>query len=332
MQYRKLGRTGLRVSEVSLGTMAFGRWIDEEASGQVLDTALEAGINLIDTADVYGSGMDNGDKTQFCESEEILGRLLGSRRHEIVLATKFHAPVGPGVNDGGQSRYHVYRALESSLRRLRTDHIDLYQVHAFDPVTPLEETLRALRALDDLVRQGKIRYLGCSNYAAWQLAKAHGVSSLHGLHRFESVQPEYSLITRGIERELVPLAEADQVGIISYSPLGRGILSGKYREGEAPPEGSRLAHGEKRLQLLLEANPAYALVEEIRPLAEARGWTLAQYALSWVLSRPYISSAILGASKPRHITEALTYAQERLSEEELKRIDAVSHKLGLLAP
>lgn len=329
MNYRKLGRTGLQVSEVSLGTMAFGRWIDEEASGQVLDTALDAGINLIDTADVYGSGMDTGDTTRFGESEAILGRLLGSRRHEIVLATKLHAPIGPGVNDRGQSRYHIYRALENSLRRLRTDHIDLYQVHAFDPDTPLEETLRAL---DDLVRQGKVRYIGCSNYAAWQLAKAHGVSALHGLHRFESVQPEYSLITRRIERELAPLAESEQIGIISYSPLGRGILSGKYREGEAPPADSRLAHGEQLLQLLLEAAPAYALVDEIRPLAEARGWTLAQYALVWVLSHSYISSAILGASKPRHITEALTYAQERLPEEELRRIDEVSRKLGLLAP
>ncbi|MDI4643633.1 aldo/keto reductase [Cohnella hashimotonis] len=326
MQYRRLGRTGLKVSEVSLGTMAFGRWIDEKASGEVLDTALEAGINLIDTADVYGSGMDNGDRSRFGESEGILGRLLQGRRNDILLATKFSAHVGPGVNDGGQSRYHVYRALENSLRRLRTDHVDLYQIHVFDPETPIEETLRAL---DDLVKQGKIRYLGCSNYAAWQLAKAHGVSALHGLHRFESVQPEYSLITRGIERELAPFVQSEQVGVVSYSPLGRGILSGKYRQGEAPPSESRLAHGEKRLELLLDTNPAYALVDGIRPLAEARGWTLAQYALSWVLSHSFVTSAILGASKPQQIRDSLAHAGERLTVEELKEIDDISRRIGL---
>lgn len=326
MQYRKLGRTGLKVSEVSLGTMAFGRWIDESASGKVLDAALETGINLIDTADVYGSGMDTGDRLRHGESESILGNLLRSHRNDIVLATKFHAPMGPGVNDRGQSRYYIYRALENSLRRLQTDHIDLYQVHSFDPETPLDETLRAL---NDLVTQGKIRYLGCSNYAAWQLAKAHGISAQHGLYRFESIQPEYSLITRGIERELVPFVESEQVGVISYSPLGRGILSGKYRQGEAPPSDSRLALGEKRLELLLDSNPAYAFVEAIRPLAEARGWTLAQLALSWVLSHSYISSAILGASKPEQIVDSLKHADEKLTSEELREIDDISRNTGL---
>jgi len=325
MQYRKLGRTGLKVSEVSLGTMAFGRWIDEKASAEVLDTALEAGINLIDTADVYGSGMDTQDRSRFGEAEAILGKLLRGRRNDILLATKFSAHVGPGVNDGGQSRYHIYRALENSLRRLQTDHVDLYQVHVFDPDTPIEETLRAL---DDLVKQGKIRYLGCSNYAAWQLAKAHGISALHGLHRFESVQPEYSLITRDIERELVPFAKSEGVGIISYSPLGRGILSGKYRQGEAPPADSRLALGEKRLELLLEANPAYSLVDKISPLAEARGWTLAQFALSWVLSQSYVTSAILGASKPEQIRDALQHVDEKLTTEELAAIDEISRSIG----
>lgn len=325
MQYRKLGRTGIKVSEVSLGTMAFGRWIDEKASAEVLDTALEAGINLIDTADVYGSGMDTQDRLRFGEAEAILGKLLRGRRNDILLATKFSAHVGPGVNDGGQSRYHIYRALENSLRRLQTDHIDLYQVHVFDAGTPIEETLRAL---DDLVKQGKIRYLGCSNYAAWQLAKSHGISALHGLHRFESVQPEYSLITRDIERELVPFVKSEQVGIISYSPLGRGILSGKYRQGEAPPIGSRLALGEKRLELLLEANPAHALVDQIKPLAEARGWTLAQFALSWVLSHSYVTSAILGASKPEQIRDALQHVDEKLTAEELAAIDEISRSIG----
>ncbi|WP_409344618.1 aldo/keto reductase [Paenibacillus sp. MBLB4367] len=324
MQFRKLGRTGLKVSEVSLGTMAFGRWIDEAASDAVLGTALEAGINLIDTADVYGKGMDVGDPGQTGEAETILGRLLKGKRQDVVLATKVHARVGTGVNDAGQSRYHLYRALENSLKRLQTDYIDLYQVHGFDTDTPLEETLGAL---DDLVKQGKIRYIGCSNYAAWQIAKAHGISALHRLHRFESVQPEYSLITRDIERELVPFAQAEKVGVIVYSPLGRGILSGKYRQGEAPPTGTRLAAGEQRLKLLLEANPALALVEELRPLADRRGWTLAQFALNWVLSRPAVSSAILGASKPEHITDSLKHAEERLTAKELSEIDEIAVKL-----
>ncbi|NOU92034.1 aldo/keto reductase [Paenibacillus sp. LMG 31456] len=327
MQYRKLGRTGLKVSEVSLGTMAFGRWIDEKASEEVLNAALDAGINVIDTADIYGRGMDMGDLSLIGESEAILGRTLKERRHDIVLATKFHARVGNGINDAGQSRYHIYRALENSLRRLQTDHIDLYQVHGFDPQTPMEETLRAL---DDLVQQGKIRYIGCSNYAAWQLAKAHGVSAVHGLHRFESVQPEYSLITRGIERELVPFAQSENVGIITYSPLGRGILTGKYRAGEAPPAKSRLAAGEKKLEQLLQANRAYTLVDAIHPLAEARGWSLAQFALSWVLSHSYISSAILGVSKVEQIEDALRYADQRLTQEELAHIDEVSRSLHLI--
>jgi 1-deoxyxylulose-5-phosphate synthase len=327
MQYRKLGRTGLKVSEISLGTMAFGRWIDEKASAGVLDQAIESGINFIDTADVYGRGMDLGDPTLTGESETILGNLLQGRRHDIILATKVKAPVGRGVNDAGLSRYHIYRALENSLRRLRTDYIDLYQVHGFDPNTPLEETLGAL---DDLVKQGKIRYIGCSNFAAWQLAKANGISAQYLLNRFESVQPEFSLISREIEQELIPYAQSDQVGVIVYSPLGRGILTGKYRQEEKPETGSRLAAGEKRLMQLLEKHPSQELINHIRPLAEARGWSVAQFSLAWVLSHSYISSAILGASKPKHIQDALQFAGERLSAEELAKIDEISRNIGIL--
>jgi aryl-alcohol dehydrogenase-like predicted oxidoreductase len=313
MEYRKFGRTGLKVSAVSLGTMAFGRWIDERASAQILDLALDAGINLVDTANVYGAG----------ESERILGNLLKERRHNIVLATKVHGRVGEGVNDGGQSRYHIFKAVEDSLRRLKTDYLDLYQVHRFDPETPLEETLRAL---DDLVRQGKVRYIGASNYAAWQLAKAHGISALHGLHRFESLQPEYSLISREIEHEIIPFVQSEQVAVIVYSPLGRGVLTGKYRDGEAPPEGTRLAAREPRLEQLLEKN-ALKIAEAIKPLAEARGLTPAQYALSWVLSRPGITSAILGASRPEHITEAAKTWHIRLTEEEQAQADEATADL-----
>jgi len=326
MQYRQWGRTGLKVSEVSLGTMAFGRWIDEELSLKIIDTALDAGINVVDTADVYGRGMDVNDPTLTGESEAIIGRALKGKRDQVILATKVLAPVGTGVNDSGLSRYHIFRALDNSLKRLQTDYIDIYQVHGFDTGTLLEETLGAL---DDLVKQGKIRYIGCSNYAAWQLAKAHGISALRGWNRFEGVQPEYSLITRGIERELVPFVQSEKVGVIAYSPLGRGILTGKYRQGEAPPAESRLAAGEKRLELLLHNNPAYALVDAIRPLAERRGWTLAQFALAWVLSHDYISSAILGASRPEQLQDALKFADQRLTAEELAEIDTASRHAGL---
>ncbi|MCC3373753.1 aldo/keto reductase [Cohnella sp. REN36] len=327
MEYRKLGRTGLNVSEVSLGTMAFGRWIDETASAAVLNEALERGINLIDTADVYGSGMDLNDPTRTGEAETILGRLLRGRRHDVVLATKVLARVGTGVNDAGLSRYHIFRAIEGSLRRLQTDHIDLYQVHGFDPEVPIEETLGAL---DDLVRQGKVRYIGCSNYAAWQIAKAQGLSALHGLSRFESVQPEYSLITREIEKELVPFVRSEQVGVIAYSPLGRGILTGKYKRDESPQAGTRLAAGEKRLAALLEGKPAFDLVDALAPLAEARGWSLAQLSLSWVLSQPHVTSAILGASRPEQVRDSLRFADQRLTVEELARIDDISRSLGII--
>jgi 1-deoxyxylulose-5-phosphate synthase len=247
--------------------------------------------------------------------------LLKGKRNHVLVATKLHNRVGPGVNDEGQSRYHIYRALENSLKRLQTDYIDLYQVHRFDPNTPLEETLQAL---DDLVKHGKIRYIGCSNYAAWQLAKAHGISALHNLSRFESVQPEYSLITRGIEKELLPYALSEKVGVIVYSPLGRGILSGKYQQGQTPPPDSRLAAGEQRLNLLLNQRHVWPVVDALRPLAEKRGWTLPQFSLNWVLSRPGITSAIVGASRPEHIKETLKYVGNYLTQEELEEVDRVT--------
>lgn len=319
---RKFGRTGLKVSEVSLGTMAFGRWIDEKQSANVLDTALDAGITLLDTADVYGKGTDRNNPLESGQSETILGNLLGERRHQIILATKVHGRVGLGDNDAGQSRYHILRAVENSLRRLQTDYIDLYQVHRFDENTPLEETLRAL---DDLVRQGKVRYIGCSNFAAWQIAKAHGISAQLNLHRFESVQPEYSIINRDIERELLPFAASEQVGVIVYSPLGRGLLTGKYAFEQAPPEGTRGAAGEQRLQVLLKQEHHFHIVERLKAIAARKGWSLAQLALTWVVSRPHITSAILGASNPRQVIESVQYVGEKLSPEELSEIDEITN-------
>jgi aryl-alcohol dehydrogenase-like predicted oxidoreductase len=320
---KKLGRTGLKVSKVALGTMAFGRWIDERRSAEVLDAALDAGITLIDTADVYGKGSDSGNPLESGQSETILGNLLGARRHNIILATKVHGRVGSGPNDQGQSRYHIIRAVEDSLRRLKTDYIDLYQVHQFDSETPLEESLRAL---DDLVRQGKVRYIGASNYAAWQIAKAHGISALLNLHRYESVQPEYSLIARGAERELLPFAQSEGVGVLVYSPLGRGLLTGKYRFAAEPPAGTRGAAGEARIKPLLENERNFRIVEGLKPIAQRKGWTLAQLALTWVVSQPAVTSAILGASSPAHIIESVAKVSEKLSTEELAEIDAITRE------
>ncbi|MCZ8513515.1 aldo/keto reductase [Paenibacillus filicis] len=324
MKFRRLGRTGLKVSAVSLGCMAFGRWIDKEASVRVLDTALEAGITLLDTADVYGTGMDNGNPLEHGQSEEIIGSWIRGKREQVVLATKVNGRLGMGANDAGLSRYHIMRAVEMSLKRLQTDHIDLYQVHRFDEHTPLEETLRAL---DDLVRQGKVRYIGCSNYDAWQIAKAHGISALKQLERYESVQPQYSIIARDIEKELLPFCRSEEVGVIVYSPLGRGLLTGKYRQGEAPPVGTRGAAGEQRLKALMQQEQNFALVERLKPIAAERDWTLAQLALSWVLSQPGITSAILGASRPEHITDAVQHADESLTAEELQEIDRICRDL-----
>ncbi|MFE5320609.1 aldo/keto reductase [Paenibacillus sp. NPDC056579] len=321
MQYRVLGNTGLKVPEVSLGCMAFGRWIDKDQSFRVMDMALEQGMTLFDTADVYGRGMDNGDPTQSGESEAIIGEWLKGKRDRIILATKVHGRVGTDINDGGQSRYHIMKAVESSLRRLQTDHIDLYQVHRFDENTPLEETLDAL---NDLVHQGKVRYIGCSNYAAWQIAKAHGVSAQNKLRRFESVQPQYSILAREIENELLPFCASEKVGVIVYSPLGRGLLTGKYRPGEKPPEGSRGEQGEKRLQLLMEEEGTFDIISSLQKLADERGWTLAQFALAWVLSNPVITSAIMGVSRPEQIVDALQHLPERLTVEELKAVDQIS--------
>lgn len=323
MQYRALGRTGLKVPEVSLGCMAFGRWIEKDQSFRVMDAALDSGMNLFDTADVYGRGMDIGDPTQSGESETIIGEWFKQegKRDRVVLATKVHGKVGTGTNDSGQSRYHIMRAVENSLRRLQTDYIDLYQVHRFDEETPLEETLEAL---SDLVRQGKVRYIGCSNYAAWQIAKAYGISALNKLHRYESVQPQYSILAREIENELLPFCASEKVGVIVYSPLGRGLLTGKYRSGEQAPEGTRGAKGEKRLQLLMEEEGTFEIVAGLQKLADERGWTLAQFALGWVLSNPVITSAIMGVSRPEQISDAIKHLPERLTQEELQAVDRIS--------
>jgi len=317
VEMRRLGNSGLHVSQICLGTMAFGRWIDEKASAQVLDEATEQGINFLDTANVYGRGQDNDQFEQKGESEAILGRLLAGRRNKVVLATKVNGVVGPSLNDRGLSRGHIMTAVEDSLRRLKTDWIDLYQCHRFDPHTPLEETLRAF---DDLVSQGKVRYIGCSNFAAWQIAKGHGISAAQNLVKFVSVQPQYSLLVRDVERELVPFCKSEGVGIIPYSPLGRGLLTGKYRKGQAAPAGSRGAAGEKNL-LKLMTDRNMDRVERFRVLCEEWAIPMATAAQAFVLGNSAVASAIVGASKPEQVSDAARAAAVVLSPEQMKALD-----------
>ncbi|MDN7246517.1 aldo/keto reductase [Planococcus shenhongbingii] len=301
MKYSNLGRSGLRISNLSLGTMAFGRWIDEKASAEILDRAIDAGINLIDTANFYGKGQDEAFKYGTGESEEIIGRNLKGRRDKIVLATKVGLPVGQYVNDAGLSRFHIMREVENSLKRLRTDYIDLYQVHRFDRRTPLEETLSALT---ELVKQGKVRYIGCSNYAAWQMAKANGFSDFYGLEHFISSQSQYNLLSRELEHEVIPFCLSERMGLLVYSPMARGMLSGKYDSKEGLPEESRAAKGEQLIQhYFTDAN--FERIDKYKQLAEEQGVNLSQFSLAWILNQPAVTSAIVGASKPQHVTEAV---------------------------
>ncbi|TWT25089.1 aldo/keto reductase [Planomicrobium sp. CPCC 101110] len=301
MNYKNLGKTGLRVSNLSLGTMAFGRWIDEKSSVEILDAALDAGINLIDTANFYGKGQDESFKYGTGESEEIIGRNLKRRRNKVVLATKVGLPMGQDTNDFGLSRFHIMRELESSLKRLQTDYIDLYQVHRFDNETPLEETLAAL---NDLVKQGKVRYIGCSNYAAWQMAKANGISDLLGLESFVSSQSQYNLLSRELENEVVPFCLFESMGLLVYSPMARGMLSGKYKSRHELPEDSRAAKGEQLIQNYF-TDENFERVERYKGMAEEYGVNLSQFSLSWILNQPAVTSAIVGASKLHHVTDAV---------------------------
>ncbi|MDF2791593.1 MAG: aldo/keto reductase [Neobacillus sp.] len=301
MIYRNLGRTGLKVSSIALGTMAFGRWIDEKASNGIIDLALDRGINLIDTADFYGKGQDESFRYGTGASEEIIGRALKHRRDKVVLATKVGFPTGRGVNEQGLSKIHIMKAVEDSLRRLQTDYIDLYQVHYFDEGTPIEETLEALT---DLVHQGKIRYIGCSNFAAWQIEKSRKISQVAGLSAFISSQSQYNLLSREAEQELLPYCQSEGIGLLVYSPLARGMLSGKYTDGESYPQESRAASGEKLIfRYFTEQN--FEKVKKYGQMAKRLNRSMSQLALAWILNRPGVIAALVGASKPKHLAEAL---------------------------
>jgi aryl-alcohol dehydrogenase-like predicted oxidoreductase len=318
MEYRQLGRSGLRVSTLTLGTMGFGGtgWasvvgnLDVAGAREQIAMARDAGVNLIDTADVYSAGL----------SEEILGEALGSARDDVLIATKCRMPMGDGPNDAGLSRHHVVRAAEASLRRLGTDHIDLYQVHEWDGQTPLEETLSAL---DDLVRSGKVRYIGASNYAAWQLMKALGTSDARGYQRFVSQQVHYTLHSRHIEDELVPVSIDQGLGILVWSPLAGGLLSGKYRRGVEPSAGSR--HLTDWDEPPVPDEPRlYDIIDALVAIGADHRVSAAQVALAWALSRPGVTSLVIGARTTEQLRDNLAAAELRLSEDDLSRLEAVS--------
>jgi aryl-alcohol dehydrogenase-like predicted oxidoreductase len=309
---RNLGKSGLQVSLVGLGCNNFGWNTDLEASRKVVHAALDAGITLFDTADIYGG---NGG------SETILGQVLGERRKDIIVATKFGGPMDDSGNLKGASRRYILTAVEASLRRLGTDWIDLYQLHFPDPLTPMEETLRAL---DDLVRQGKVRYIGSSNLTAWQVVEAHWIARELGQNAFASSQNEYSLVVRDPERELIPAMQAYGLGLLPYFPLASGLLSGKYKRGKMP-EGARLTKT-KRLadRYMTEAN--WKAVDALGEFASKRGQTLLQVAFSWLAARPMVSSVIAGATKPEQVEQNAKAGDWVLTPDEISEIDRITKK------
>jgi aryl-alcohol dehydrogenase-like predicted oxidoreductase len=318
MQYRQLGSSGLRVSTMTLGTMGWGGtgWatpvgqIDVAGAREQIAIARDAGVNLIDTADVYSGGL----------AEEILGEAVGGDRDEILIATKARMPMGDGPNDAGLSRHHILRAAEASLRRLKTDYIDIYQVHEWDGQTPLEETLRAL---EDLVRSGKVRYIGASNYAAWHLMKALGISERRGWERFASQQIYYSLQNRDAETELVPLSIDQGVGILVWSPLAGGLLSGKYRRGVEAPAGSRhLSEWDE--PPVNDEDRLYDTIEVAVAIGEEHKVSAAQVALAWLVAKPAVTSVIVGARTTEQLRDNLAAADLQLSAQEIAQLDAVS--------
>ena len=325
MQMRPLGPTGVEAPVLCLGTMTFGLQCDEEMSFAILDRALELEIDFLDTADVYPLG---GSLETVGRTEEILGRWMQERgtRDRVLLASKCRGRVGPGPNDEGLSRQHIVRAVEDSLRRLGTDVIDLYQTHAFDPETPIEETLRAL---DDLVRDGKVRTIGCSNYPAWRLADALAASDRLGTARYATVQPRYNLLYREIETELLPLCRAEGLGVIVYNPLAGGFLSGKYRKGEEPREGTRFTLGRagRFYQYRYWQDAQFDEVEGLGKELLSRGLELVSASVAWVLGQPGITSAIVGASQPEQLAAARAGADLELDDDVRELCDAVWYRL-----
>ena len=311
MEYRRMGRSGLKVSELCLGTMTFGHGTDEDEARRMVELGLDAGVNFFDTANSYAEG----------QSELILGKALRGRRRDVVVATKFFNPMGSGPNDSGMSRVHIMNAIEDSLRRLQMDYVDLYYIHHVDVQTPLEEMLRTL---NDLVHQGKVRYIGCSNYQAWRLSEALCISDTKNLARFECYQPQYSLVVRDIEQELIPLCELKGLGVVVWSPLAGGFLSGKYKPGERRFPGTRSEEGWAFPENYFAAN-ADETLKVLLDVADGLGRSPAQVGLRWVLEQPAITSVIVGARTVEQLQDNLKAGSWRLEGEVLKRLNEVSH-------
>src|SRR2546427_7407663 len=317
MRHVRLGRTGLRVSRLCLGTMTFGLQCDEPSSRAILDRAAAGGITFLDASDVYplGGGLETVGRT-----EEILGRWLAGRRQDFVIATKCFGAMSARPWDRGASRKHILDAIDGSLRRLRTDYVDLYQLHHPDSETPIDESLRAL---DDVVRAGKARYVGCSNFAAYQVARALGRSELLGVARLDSVQPRYNLLYRQVGRELFPLCAEEKIGVIAYNPIAGGLLSGTQRREAGPMQGTRCTHptAGARYRGRDWHDQELATVEALRPLAAEAGMSMVQLAVAWVLENPVITAPIIGASRPEQLDDALAAVDKRLDHELKARLD-----------
>jgi aryl-alcohol dehydrogenase (NADP+) len=320
MQYANLGRTGLRVTRLCLGTMTFGLQCNDEQSRAILDASAAAGINFIDTADVYPLG---GSLETVGRTEDIVGRWLRPRRSEFIVATKCVGRMGPNQWDQGASRKHVLDAIDGSLQRLGTDYVDLYQLHSYDPTTPIDETLEAL---DAIVRSGKARYVGCSNFLAYKLARAIGRSEARGLVRFDSVQPRYNLIFREIERELLPLCAEEGIGVIPYNPLAGGLLSGKHDRGAAPGQGTRFTvpNAGTMYQQRYWHERELDTVDALRPIAADAGISMATLAVAWVLANPTITSAIIGASRPEQLADSVAAMDVVLDPATKERLDELT--------
>lgn len=320
MRHVRLGRTGLSVSRLCLGTMTFGLQCDEPTSVGILERAAAGGITFVDTSDVYplGGGLDTVGRT-----EEILGRWLAGRRHEFVVATKCFGAMSARPWDRGLSRKHILDAIEGSLRRLRTDYVDLYQCHAPDDDTPIDETLRAF---DDVVRAGKARYIGTSNFLAYRIARAMGRSEVLGVVRFDSAQPRYNLLFRQVERDLLPLCLEEGVGVIPYNPLAGGLLSGKHRRQTGPTPGTRftLGNAARRYQDRYWHEREFATVEALRPLAASAGLSLATMAVAWVLANPAVTAPIIGASRPEQLDDLLPAAEKGIDAELKTQLDTLT--------
>lgn len=321
MRYNTLGNTGLLVSEICLGTMTFssaseGIWksiagVDQTSADQIMKTSVDAGVNFVDTADVYSAG----------QSETILGQSLknlGLPRKDIVIATKAYGRTGPGRNDVGASRGHILDAVDASLGRLATDYIDLYQIHATDLVTPIEETLRAL---DNLVQQGKVRYIGVSNWHAWRIQKALGISEHKNLAKIDTLQAYFSIAGRDLEREIIPLLQDSGTGLLVWSPLAGGLLSGKFSREHQKPEGSRRSEFDFPL---VDKDRAWRILDALNPIAEAHNVSAATVSLAWLLSKPFVTSIIIGAKKHDQLLQNLAATELQLSPDELKQLDQVS--------